>query len=256
PASILHSKSPRTKVIPHIIHQSWKNQTLPKKFARWADSWKQHHPDWIYILWTDEMNRDLVQREFPWFLSTYDALPHNINRADAARYLYMYQYGGVYADLDMECLRAMDAPVDEGEPALIDRGAALIGRMGHNTRFEHSLPNAWMASSPGHPFWLVVVNLIVKNLGTPEGDSAEKLTGPVALYKAWAQFSHRLFHEDFVVLPHGYIYPYDWNQALVHGAICSAQSNTFDEVQCKRILEAEGEPGQPAYTITYWSHSW
>jgi mannosyltransferase OCH1-like enzyme len=29
-------------------------------------------------------------------------------RADSARYMYMYKYGGLYADLDMECLRPMD----------------------------------------------------------------------------------------------------------------------------------------------------
>ncbi|KAI9208644.1 nucleotide-diphospho-sugar transferase [Polychytrium aggregatum] len=259
--------------IPSIIHQSWKNETLPKRFQKWSDSWKRHHPTWTYILWTDDMNRKLIETSFPWFLDTYDALPKNINRADASRYFYMYKYGGVYADLDMECLRAMDAPVVEGGPALIERGSALISFMGLDTQFEHSLPNAWMASAPGHPFWMFVVDEIMRAVARSTTLTAEEATGPVVLYKAWMRF--RSFptakRSGLTVLKHGYIYPYNWNyknsaEAFIYPdnwldvkylySICSAQSDQIDEELCKKKLGAEGKPGQLAYTITYWSHVW
>ena len=40
-------------------------------------------------LWSDEANRELVRDHYPWFLRTYNTLPLEIMRADAARCMYM-----------------------------------------------------------------------------------------------------------------------------------------------------------------------
>lgn len=69
------------------------------------------------------------------FLATYDAFPKNILRIDSVRYMYMHYYGGVYADLDFECVGTMDK---------VFRGKKVIlGRMGTDLSFVHSIPNAW-----------------------------------------------------------------------------------------------------------------
>ncbi len=34
--------------IPHFIHQSWKDTTLPPEVVRWQASWKEKHPSWAY----------------------------------------------------------------------------------------------------------------------------------------------------------------------------------------------------------------
>eukprot|EP00871_Galdieria_phlegrea_P005519 jgi/Galph1/5969/GphlegSOOS_G4629.1 len=52
------------------------------------------HPDWKYFFCTAETNRELL-------IDAYDSLPVNIARANLCRFLYMYSYGGVYADLDL-----------------------------------------------------------------------------------------------------------------------------------------------------------
>jgi mannosyltransferase OCH1-like enzyme len=39
--------------------------------------------------WTNEDNRRLVAQHFTWFLATYDSLPQDIMRADAARYMWV-----------------------------------------------------------------------------------------------------------------------------------------------------------------------
>jgi Glycosyltransferase sugar-binding region containing DXD motif len=71
------------------------------------------------------------------FLETYDAFDKNILRVDAVRYMYMHRFGGVYVDLDFEAVGAMDK-------VLKDK-AVVLGRMGSDTAFIHSLPNAWYA---------------------------------------------------------------------------------------------------------------
>ena len=37
----------------------------------------------------------------------------------------------------------------------------VLGRMGDNIFIDHSIPNAFMASIPGHPFWIKVLEHIV-----------------------------------------------------------------------------------------------
>ena len=76
-------------LIPQIIHQSWKTTDLPPKFANWSETWKETHPGWVYLLWTDQDNRLLVERYYPHLLKFYDELPRNILRVDFVRFLYL-----------------------------------------------------------------------------------------------------------------------------------------------------------------------
>ena len=110
------------------------------------------NPEFSYELWDDCDNRQFVAREFPWFLDTYNSYPNEIYRVDTIRYLYLYLHGGFYIDLDTECVKAL-------EP-LVHTRDVLLGRMGNDTAFAHSIPNAIMASPPRQEFWLFLVYLL------------------------------------------------------------------------------------------------
>lgn len=96
----------------YIIHQSWKTTNLPSSFKKWSDSWLFHNPGFKRIVWDDEDNRNLIALHYPWFLSTYDSLPKHIEKVDAARIFYLHKFGGVYSDMDVECLASV-APLLE-----------------------------------------------------------------------------------------------------------------------------------------------
>lgn len=81
-------------IVPKLFHQSWVSTELPAKFERWSNACREKHPDWEWVLWTDEDNMQLVQKYFPWLEDTYLSLPGNIYRVDLARNLYMYLFGG------------------------------------------------------------------------------------------------------------------------------------------------------------------
>lgn len=51
-------------------------------------------------LWTDADAREFIEKEYPWFLETFDGYPFNIQRADSIRYFVLYHFGGIYIDLD------------------------------------------------------------------------------------------------------------------------------------------------------------
>jgi len=70
-------------------------------------------------------------------------------------------------------------------------GDVILGQMGPDLNFEHSIPNAVMASKPFQLFWLVVIILMmekVKSRGRV-GDlgraTPESLTGPILLHEAF-----------------------------------------------------------------------
>lgn len=80
--------------VPKLLHQSWSTATLPAKFEQWSVSCREMNPDFEWVLWTDEDNRELVEKYAPDFLLMYDELKSEIYRADAVRNLYMFIFGG------------------------------------------------------------------------------------------------------------------------------------------------------------------
>ena len=85
-----------------IIHQSWKDYSIPLKFKKWHESWKKYCPNAIMILWSDNDNFELIDRYYPQFLNVYMSLPLVIQKCDMVRLLYLHRYGGTYVDLDYE----------------------------------------------------------------------------------------------------------------------------------------------------------
>lgn len=106
--------------IPRIIHQTWKTKDVPSPLDQLPQTWKEYLPNWEYILWTDEMNREFVCKHFPDFLEKYDTYPCNIQRADAIRYLLLKVYGGLYVDMDFECLENIEFLL-EGSDFIVGR---------------------------------------------------------------------------------------------------------------------------------------
>jgi len=95
--------------IPKIIHQSYKSEaTLPLEWADTPSRWKELHPTYEYMFWSDDDNRKLIEQYYPWFLETYDSYPAPIQRADAARYFAVLHHGGIYADMDILPIRNVD----------------------------------------------------------------------------------------------------------------------------------------------------
>lgn len=134
--------------IPKIIHQTWKTTSVPAPMREYPPKLMKLHPSWDHILWTDRMNRQFIKEYFPGFLRKYDEYKFNIQRVDAVRYLILYQFGGLYADLDFECLRNIE-PLLSGVSCFLAREPSEHSRV-HNK--EMIICNAFMASTPKHGF--------------------------------------------------------------------------------------------------------
>ena len=73
--------------------------------------WAQNQQHWInvyqiqlnyeYKYWTDELIEDFILQQYPEALPLYLSYSRNVQRYDMARYLILYHFGGIYADLDL-----------------------------------------------------------------------------------------------------------------------------------------------------------
>ena len=158
----------------------------------------------------------------------------------------------------------------------------FLGRMGTDDDFVHSIPNAWMASTPGHPFWILPLESVEQHIGN--GAMPEYLTGPPALYdrvkdyrdaydhgrgdkmddhygkSGWRHLyrasrdQQKLPPQSMVVLPFWEVYPYSWDRdGVAFTDLCSVTQESFSAVMCKEVL---GLDHWGSHSITYWSHSW
>ena len=103
----------RSCEVPKLIHQTWKSSKVDAPHVKNVRSWIEKNPGWEYRLWTDSDIRLLVARRFPDYLEMFDSYPLQIQRADMFRYFVMYEYGGVYADMDFEALIPLSEILDD-----------------------------------------------------------------------------------------------------------------------------------------------
>ncbi|KAL6759989.1 nucleotide-diphospho-sugar transferase [Haematococcus lacustris] len=94
--------------VPKILHQTWRDKNLPARWRAAQQSCIDAHPGYEYRLWTDDDAEQLIASHYPWFLSTFKSYPYSIQRADALRYFVLHRFGGIYLDLDVECLKSLD----------------------------------------------------------------------------------------------------------------------------------------------------
>jgi len=142
-------------------------------YHQWIRSWaggKCHKdPSWKYVFWTDRDNRELFRTYLPQYLETYDRMTVGVQRADMARYAILYIAGGVYADLDFDCVKDFDEVLQRED--IRTKGAFISSEPWLQTLLlygkETVACNAIMGSVPGHPLWLAMLDRIdqrIKNV--------------------------------------------------------------------------------------------
>lgn len=134
-------------MIPRHFHQYWSETELPVEYQRYQASWTALNPGWDLTLWTPDTLPPLRnQRRFDnpeswsapgWF----GQFRSNIARAEILR-----DFGGVWIDSDMECLRPIEI--------LVAGHSAFIARDN-----ERQVQTAIMGGVPRHPFFDHILEL-------------------------------------------------------------------------------------------------
>lgn len=147
--------------IPKIIHQIWiGNREIPKQLKKYQKSWIEKHPTWDYKLWTNQDLESYVFRRKD--LERLFLGPLTLGeRVDILRYDILYQYGGIYADLDCVCLKPFeifshryDFMVGISHPMFARQQPAIV------------LQNCLIATKPEHPIMARLAELLTESWDT------------------------------------------------------------------------------------------
>jgi mannosyltransferase OCH1-like enzyme len=205
--------------IPKIIHQVWLGSRLPEVFVDLIKSWFEYHMEgWTYILWTDETIEEfgLYNKAF------YDASDNYGVKSDLVKYEVVYRYGGLYVDVDFECLRSLEffhyiydfyTGIQPLDTQFVQLGAALF------------------AALPGHPILKHCIET-VKDDWHRRG--ATQKTGPIHLTKSFYKIAGKNGMVD-IAFPSTYFYPL----GCVGGK-----------------WDPDGWLEKGAYAVHHWAKSW
>lgn len=99
-------------MIPKIIHYCWlSNDPYPSDIAKYQESWKKYLPDYEFVLW--DANRFDINSSL-WVRQAFEAKKYAF-AADYIRLYALYNYGGIYMDMDIEVLRPFDENLLDSE---------------------------------------------------------------------------------------------------------------------------------------------
>ena len=192
-------------MISKIIHQIWfrpegeEDKPLPENFSRWSCSWKLHHPEWEYILWDRSLCDLFVAEHWPQCLRLYSEYPKNIYRIDFVRYLILHTLGGLYVDMDFECLRPFD---DLMESEL----EFFVGT--HLPSPCKTMSNALIASKSKHGVLEDLIQFLLSQ-GVVDKSTPLTVTGPSVLSK---QVKLHVQDSGVKVFDFRYFYPFSWKE--------------------------------------------
>ena len=145
-------------LIPKILHQTWDTYDIPQQAALYVKSVLQLHPEWDYWFWTQKDIQCYFRHKHGEYLDLLNSYPNVQHRANVMRYFTLYDYGGVYMDIDIQALRPMDV--------WRYLGHAIISQETYeHTYILHKIPypnlmNTVMAARPGHPYFKLVQEML------------------------------------------------------------------------------------------------
>lgn len=202
--------------IPEIVHMVWLGKEFPEKFHNFRQSWIDYHPQWTHILWVDnpenykhgqliedvsDLKNKLLTgcyagkklvidvRHFKLYNQKYYDESHNFGeKSDLFRYEALYEYGGLYADVDFECLKPFNElnrqydfycgiqPLDVNALAL---NIALMGTIAQHPilkdcietiKDDRQWPQVFIKTGPVHftkSFWRTAADENLRNIALP-----------------------------------------------------------------------------------------
>lgn len=174
------------------VSPTWSNDAVPKiihhtayEKERWPPLWHTCYasflqlfpePEYKHVMWSDDDIDEFVKSRYPGFYAAFAAYPKSIHRIDVVRYLFLYAFGGIYADMDVIAFKNFYA--------LLPAGRTSIAESPHP---GEGYQNALMASPARHPFWHYVMQDVLANMHRCHTDAMQDVllrTGPQVIVRA------------------------------------------------------------------------
>lgn len=234
---VKHSSKDGNYRIPRIIHQIWLGKgDIPVKYLGWMKTWK-NWLGWEYKLWTD----DDVKYFNLYNQKLYDNASNLAEKSDILRLEILLRYGGLYVDVDSECIK----------PYVFDElNKCLDLYMGfepieHGILDEYNMPkicNALIAVTADHPLIKHLIVNMEENCTTVQDLWTVEKTGPA--YITRELFAYELNNQDTNMInmyfPCTFFYPFSEPEIWY--------MENYRDADFKRSGEVA--------SIHYWGGSW
>lgn len=146
-------------MIPKVIWQTYKDHidTLPQYMIDSMNTWKNLNPEYEHRYMDDIQAKQFILDEYgqEWH-DIFVNLPVGVMRGDLWRYMVIYKYGGVYADLDTECWKPISSWMLEDKEFIVCPETDI-----HFCQWT-------FAATAGNPILKVILDLIKDRLLNPE----------------------------------------------------------------------------------------
>jgi len=162
------------------IFQIWKSNELPYYLKTFAHSWKKQK-GFNYILHTDESMDKFVVSHYPEIIDAFNKLKI-VEKTDVFRLMLVYEFGGIYSDLDTTCNKDLNILwkefPDAGFLAGLEADTTSEIQLKANLSRKYQLCNWTFAARKGHPVLKKIIDKVIINMhDNPELPTLEK-TGP------------------------------------------------------------------------------
>lgn len=161
------------------------------------------NPDYHIKMWNEEEADALMRREFPNYYAMWKSYTFPIQRVDTLKYFLMYLYGGLYMDMDIECLKPFGDYFDLDKVYLVEETSCIS---------PYKFNNFLIGSPQKHPFWLYVFKELEESMVNMQNfDTMHILesSGPGVVQRAYEKYCFRNSNEDFHILPKELFNPCD-----------------------------------------------
>ena len=168
--------------IPRIIHQTSKSRCITKTLSASVSTW-QALDDYAYCFHDDDdVHNFLSSRDWSIFFPLKHMIPcikHGAMLSDIWRYLFLWEYGGIYADFDSATNHFNSTTISPDDDAFF-----IIERDGLLSQY-------FMAVSPRHPLMYYAIQRTILAM-LREYDTGKvfvaTVSGPRALHEAFMHF--------------------------------------------------------------------
>ena len=179
------------------------------------------------------------------------------------RYFALYEYGGIYADCDMECLQPLESYLS-GRRIIIAAEPDIHTLFNYKLKSEKLVANAIMASQPRHPFFKYVIGSLVSRTKLYPSEDILHTTGPFMLQDAYEAFdsvnrdNRPTLIEAEIFLPSGDPSRKDTFKKYCDDLIGQGIRNVVRGKKiCVSYLRGRGDKiTEKSLTVHHWTSSW
>jgi hypothetical protein len=233
--------------IPRIIHQTWRVPTAHPALNYCMESFQFMNPDWEWRFYTDEDCVRWVSERCPEMLKAYNAYQTGIHRADFFRILVLFFDGGVYADIDVECLRPLDELISRlpaGRTVYLTRDHAIHERIHFSGRAMWM--NDFMIAEPGDPLMCEILNWMLNSPPTSANSSnAVNETGPGVISSVMEMLGGPEMVPGLGIIPTPWVH---WLPDMNCGF---PEKHFYGQMIAQRSWQQ-----REVFVVHYWFHTW